>query len=111
MKTAAAAISFLLAVPLLFVSAAPLDQVELERRNGNSCTCNGRHYADVWSASSNPSYFSNFEKIPLANCPKPMYRWVLASHHLDRAVYSGNHFCGCITHEGATTRNGFVACH
>ncbi|KAF9470370.1 hypothetical protein BDN70DRAFT_926480 [Pholiota conissans] len=102
-------VSFLLAVPLLLVSAAPLDMVEFTRRTGDSCTCNGRHYNDVWNQSHDPAYFSNFEKIPFAHCPKPMYRYILNNHHLDRAVYSGNHFCGCITHDGVP-ENGFVAC-
>ncbi|KAF9476885.1 hypothetical protein BDN70DRAFT_896999 [Pholiota conissans] len=105
MKISAAAISFLLSAPLILFR-----RLLLIKLNWNTGMATRAPAMDV-TALINPSYFSNSEKIPLANCPKPMYRWVLTSHHLDCAVYSGNHFCGCITHEGATTRNGFVACH
>ncbi|KAF8182673.1 hypothetical protein BJ912DRAFT_566125 [Pholiota molesta] len=73
------------------------------------CSCRGRRYQDIGAVKYSPAHFSNFEGIRFSRCPgnAGLTRWKLSN--LDRAVYRGSRFCGCITHQGAR-RNGFKAC-
>lgn len=111
-------VSFLLSFPLILVRAVPLNYTELFSRTVvlvpakpakepvhpiHECTCNGRHYSDVYGTAFNPELFHNYEGIELGDCPKPMMRWILSKRYGDRAIYSGNNFCACVTHQGFNT--------
>ncbi|KAF8175576.1 hypothetical protein BJ912DRAFT_33419 [Pholiota molesta] len=122
-------IACVLAFPLLLASAAPLDTPEsscaaadnyLAETDADSaptpaellayrCSCRGRRYQDIGAVKYSPAHFSNFEGIRFSRCPgnTGLTRWKLSN--LDRAVYRGSRFCGCITHQGARG-NGFKAC-
>lgn len=95
------------------------------------CTCSSNYYSQqeidnaiTQSGTGNynryPHQFKNFEKINFPNCQNVVYEFPIIKNTLyngntspgpDRVIYdSSNHFCGCITHTGASSRNGFVGC-
>ncbi|KAJ3554608.1 hypothetical protein NP233_g12385 [Leucocoprinus birnbaumii] len=74
----------------------------------------------VFGGRGYPHRFGNREGVKLPYCDSKEYveyplkqgkAYTGGPPGADRVIYSTkNAFCGCITHTGATQRNGFVAC-
>lgn len=116
--------SFLLTAFLSVVQAVVI------KRQANGCTCADRTYgssdisdavttAQSGGASGYPHPYNDFEGFDFPACAGTFYEYPLeigavysgGSPGPDRVIYDDTRdICACLTHTGASSRNGFVEC-
>ncbi|KAI0801034.1 Ribonuclease/ribotoxin [Fomes fomentarius] len=120
------------------VIGAPLNDNDIELAAAHSCTCagaatgstavytttevsNGIATGQGGSYGGYPHVFNNREGISFPLCGGATFMeypirkgtsYTGGAPGADRVIYNraNGNFCGCITHNGASTVNGFVAC-
>jgi len=124
MKFSAACV--IISVLLVGCQAAGL----IAKRQSSGCTCGDNSYtsddiqdaikaADDGGAGDYPHQYHDYEGFDFPSCNGTFYEYPLESGNTynggspgaDRVIYDDDgDFCACITHTGASSKDGFVEC-